>query len=298
LGILTQGDRLYFPDVGSTGLIDVIESLPAAGGDASVIVQDVGAYLWAEGDNLLFASVGDRLQTVPLAGGTSALVQDGKACSPPSQCGGLALDDQYLYFNIDRGAGMTLRRMSRATGAEDNLATLSGTALLAQTRLVGDSLMVVGNQVYVVSRAGGDARQLADVSGVVGIDDQGVITVDVMPGQTSTTQRAPIDGGPLRAFWSNKPRHLQTLGIAPDAAGGWVAIGYEPFTDGSTHLSIWALDAQEKGTRIACDPRNSDPTDNDPDEDYSKVTASTPDAIYAAVSHLTTATWSLVRVAR
>jgi hypothetical protein len=299
--ILPRGDRVYFSDVSASGVDYVIDSLPATGGEASVVTTNTGAFLWAEGDNLLFAPWGDRLQAVPLAGGTATLIQDGQSCAAlGSECGGLALDDQFLYFNIHAADPneMVVRRMSRATGAEDDLATvLAGSATISKTRVVGDSLMVVGDHVYVVPRAGGPVRQLADAVGnMLGLDDQGALFEQLIPENASATQRAPIDGGPMQSFWTNKAARFRTLTIEPDPAGGWVAVGLEPFTDGLTHLSIWALDAQQKGTRVACDPRNSDAVNGD--EEYSKVIVTMPDAIYAAVEHLTTLSWSLVRVAR
>jgi hypothetical protein len=100
--------------------------------------------------------------------------------------------------------------------------------------------MVVGDHVYVVPRAGGPVRQLADAVGnMLGLDDQGALFEQLIPENASATQRAPIDGGPMQSFWTNKAARFRTLTIEPDPAGGWVAVGLEPFTDGLTHLSIW-----------------------------------------------------------
>ena len=84
--------------------------------------------------------------------------------------------------------------------------------------------------------------------------------------------------------------------VTPDRSGGWTAAGIEPFDDGALHVSIWSLDAQESGVRLACDPRASTGLGND--EDVPDLIAPTPDAIYATALHLPTLEWSLVRVAR
>jgi hypothetical protein len=303
--ILPHGDRIYFSELADNQLGTVINSVPSNGGAATTLVEDTGAFLWAEGDNLLFAPYGDHLQTVPLAGGTPATVQDGGYCANrPSQCRGLLLDEEFLYLSADarniqdvQVGGVSLRRMSRATGAEDELAMVHGYPT-SFTRLVGDSLMVATDHVYVVPRSGGPLLQLTDSEGIlVGLDDGGALSYTLSGVDTTSVSRAPIDGGPLQPFWADKPPRFRAWSITPDGSGGWTAAGLEPFDDGASHVSIWSLDTHQAGVRLACDPRVSTGFVGN-DEDVPGVVVGTPDAVYATVLHLPTLEWSLVRAAR
>jgi hypothetical protein len=304
--ILPYGDRIFLSQLASNHVDTVIDSVPASGGDATILAQDTGAFLWVEGSNLLYAPWGDRLQSVPLAGGTPTVLQDGGYCTAAdSQCSGLLLDDGFLYFNAAANdaqgvptGSVSFRRMSRATGAEDELALLPNVVPTSFTRLVGDSVMFVAGHAYVVPRSGGPLRQLTDSPGnLVGLDDQGAISFLSMPGFQYSMRRAPIDGGQLQPFWAGKPSHLRPQSLTPDGAGGWIVAGLETFDDGEEHASLWALDAQQNGVRAACDPHGGSTIVGDED-DLPSVFAATRDAIYAVVEHLTALQWSLVRVAR
>ena len=58
-----------------------LNSLPENGGTPSVLAAESPAFLWAEGDDLIFAHYADRLMRVPFAGGTQTLLQDGGFCT-------------------------------------------------------------------------------------------------------------------------------------------------------------------------------------------------------------------------
>ena len=173
--ILAHGDHLYFNDTSSTtGNTGVIVSVPALGGDATLVSPDTGAFLWAEGGNLLYAPWGDRLQAVPFSGGATMLLQDGGFCGARigGTCDGVLLDDAFLYFNSftptgqGPGGDVVFTRMSRAAGTDEDLATLSGGAPTSLTRLAGDSLLVfLAGRGYVIPRAGEQPRALADQPG-------------------------------------------------------------------------------------------------------------------------------------
>ena len=66
--------------------------------------------------------------------------------------------------------------------------------------------------------------------------------------------RAPIDGSPAQPFWTSKLARFHPGALMPDSSGGWIVEGEEPFDDGAIHASVWLLDAQQRGTRLACDP--------------------------------------------
>jgi len=309
--ILAHGDHLYFNDTSSTtGNTGVIVSVPALGGDATLVSPDTGAFLWAEGGNLLYAPWGDRLQAVPFSGGATMLLQDGGFCGARigGTCDGVLLDDAFLYFNSftptgqGPGGDVVFTRMSRAAGTDEDLATLSGGAPTSLTRLAGDSLLVfLAGRGYVIPRAGEQPRALADQpgGGVVGLDDQGLLSSWLLPAATSAMKRTPIDGGPLVPLWSEKPARFRPAVVSPDPAGGWVVTGHEPFADGATHVSVWWLDARENGRRVACHAGASDAPGSS--SDLPGVITVGSDAIYATVNHLPSTgspSWGIVRIAR
>jgi hypothetical protein len=76
-------------------------------------------------------------------------------------------------------------------------------------------------------------------------------------------------------------------GAVPDGHGGYYVYAWEYGTDGGIHGTVWALDADDQLTRIACDPEI---------ERLPKGGAGTPDAFYAVVDDLNS--WQVVAVPR
>lgn len=88
-------------------------------------------------------------------------------------------------------------------------------------------------------------------------------------------------GGPtVREFWPDHPANFAPYGVYSWSGGddgSWLISGSEPFDDGTTHISLWLVDADGNGRRLGCDPNVGDGP--------GIVTAAlaTPTAIYAVV---------------
>jgi hypothetical protein len=105
--------------------------LPALGGDASIISPDTGAFLWAEGDNLLYAPSGVTGCAASRPVARRRCRKTGGYCAPRAGgwCDGVLRDGDLLKFNAYTTDGpsvsdIVVRRMSRATGMEEDLASI------------------------------------------------------------------------------------------------------------------------------------------------------------------------------
>ena len=125
----------------------------------------------------------------------------------------------------------------------------------------------------------------------VGIDATGVYWIVTKQGARAEDDMyevvlAPVDGGPVRPFWTDLPAHVGIRAMWPDGEGGWLAVGAQLFDDHRFHVTIWTRGADGTARRLACSPDVGGRVDVRPTKG--------PDAIY--VASVGNFDWRLVRV--
>jgi hypothetical protein len=292
-----QQNRLYFVD----GRSSQITSLAETGGSPSPLSEDSVWAFWIEGDHALYTSVGKGngvLLSVPLTGGAPSVLVDAHDGSPTSvHSFTQAVDGSFFYWDIARVETTDVYRIPRAGGMAQQLATLP-TPLLERLTLTAAGLLAstIAGDAYLVRTDGGEARPLPRDGKPLGASADGVLWSRSRRGVGVDVLRTRLDAAAPEDFWPTHPPALVPTRAWPDGNGGWVVAALETFSDGAEHESVWLVDANQQGTRAACDPVGGPGTGylgTDP--------AIAPDAFYLPAVDLRAEprpTWTIIRVPR
>ena len=243
----------------------------------TVLSRDEGGnFLWVEGENLLY-NHDDQLMTMPRVGGPATTLLAGGIVNarenlPESMviyASQAALDDAHFYFTTRMWSAPdveTAWRIPRAGGPVEPL----GTVPIRSSRgaaIVSDGLLVGGNApegtgadwgAHVAT--GGASRALAPITyWLAGVDAGGAVWSAATDLRSQTDQRfeimlSPADGSPARPLSSELPVEFAAKWSIPDGSGGRFISGIEMFDDLSTHISVFAVDADGAAVRLACAP--------------------------------------------
>jgi hypothetical protein len=302
-GGLNVRDGMVYVSIDGLGII----SMPAAGGEPTVLTPDLAHNIWLRGDDLFYTTESEALMRLPVAGGTPTLVFDpkGPSMTPSQWVTGVALDADYFHWTTvpqDGVGNWQLWRTARATGASEQVATLPANDPGYPARFLAASAETVfvtpgaQNVTYAMPLGGGALRTLRPPpmpagasANPLGANDSGLLwsvqsTADP-PLATKTviglSDLADPLGAAARPFWTSKPVGMQPVpGVTfADGDRGWIVTGMETLADGSLHVSVWSVDTAGKGMRLGCGPAL--PARNPFGEGVGA--AVTPDAIYVMV---------------
>jgi hypothetical protein len=291
---------------------------PTAGGAPTAIATTMfGRELWLDGDQLIIAGgdLGTQFYGVPTTGGTPSLLLDG--ADGRTDAGGAmayAITPTELFWleiGLKTVSGPTTAWHAQRTGgtaaaigsasavypngdvlAFQNMAVASDAVLMAEGLGIADAIPLDGSPVRALATSDDLMRARGDFAG---IDPAGVYWTVPRAGarpedDTWSVSLAPADGGPLRPFWDGTPAHSAVFKLWPDGNGGWVAIAGQLFDDLRQHITVWTIDANGQGRRLACSP-----TDGTSMPNIQDAPAIAPDAIYLEDSG---SKFQIVRIAR
>jgi hypothetical protein len=260
--------RLYFSTILSAR--NGIRSVPESGGDPLLLYQGDSWNFWLEGSDLLYATGAD-LYRMPLAGGAAEsiyhghLFDDGRSKLVKDW----NLDGDSIYWmqvQYDQADGWTLWRGLRNGGGDSPVAALPMVDFVDRVSVLPDQLVAVSSapELWTVRKKDGATRRLPRWQAapeVLGISDDGEILWSGYDGADEdgshwrySVARSRVDGSAPQRSWIGKPPHAHPIRAWADGAGGWYVSTWELGVDQAQHVSIFAIDAQGQGTRLACDP--------------------------------------------
>lgn len=300
--------RLYFRQ--KLALKPGIRSLPAAGGAPSLLYEGLSRGFWIEDQRLLVLDDAE-LFALPLEGGpTQVALRGPKIAEREYLTQRWVLDRDALYWvraePVQQGATpWSVWRARRDGGGEEQLAVLplmSGGGIIEELLPAGDQLVAIsssGERAWAVPRSGGAARALTPPAGerpgVVGVGDDGTALWRYFGNSSAGGMERPgyllsrgrTDGSAPEPFWADKPPEVYPLAAWWREGGGWFVSAWETGTDEALHTTLWAVTAQGKATRLACDP-----------EVQSRVlkAAVAPDGLYGIINY-TNNHWAILGVA-
>ena len=299
-----------------------IISLPDTGGEPSTIYDGYAINFWIEGDRILHVSSGQPrlvdgfniaptlLYSTPITGGTPEVVIETHIWDKfvDQLVEGFSLDGQALYWLREDGDGWGAWRAGRDGSGDVKLGSLPGPSTFFDTSvLVPDRLIAyyagpyAGSSLLSVPKSGGEVTPLPVSFGetVIGVlSDGSVLVQDIITGGNGQKrsdhygmQRLPLGATELEPFWVDKPPPAYAIAGWDDPGRGSLLSVWEWGTDDALHTTIWALDRDGRGTRIACDPVAGSRV---------RVAAVSPDAIFLLVENLheTTSYWQVARIPR
>jgi hypothetical protein len=305
----THGDRV-FVNPGALGRAPAgVRSLPMSGGSDSIVFDGWARAFWIEDDQVLAVS-SSALQRRPLAGGDvetlvaldSLNVID--AINSPWE-----LDRQALYWATDDFVTSTIWRAPRDGGAQQPLVVLPPNdetsdphvnllQLLDDGRLVAESGNgVSGGHIFTIPKTGGALRDLKVVDSMmspIGIAPDGTMLwiqyaggAGNLPRDSLVKQRVDEET-PSAPLMTYDALSVAPMKAVPDGNGGFYVMALEYGTDGGIHTTVWAIDAGDHMSRIACDPEIGR---------FMGGAAGTPDALYAVVED-SKLNWQVVAISR
>lgn len=303
--IRTRGDRVFVNPTPLGRAPAGVRSLPTSGGPESIVFDGWARAFWLEDDQML-AVTSSALQRRPLAGGDvqTVLTLDGlnaiNAINSPWE-----LDREALYWAADDFVTATIWRAPRDGGDKQQLAALPPNddtpdphVNLLQLLDDGRLLAVSGRHVFTIPRTGGALRDVKEPDGVVapiGLGPDGTTLWTQYAGNSdgnhprdSLVKQRVDEDAPEAPLWTYDALGVKPVQAVPDGNGGFYVTALEYGTDGGIHGTVWALDAGDHMSRIACDP------------EIGRVLAGgagTPDTLYAVVEDLNL-NWQVVAVAR
>ena len=303
--IRTRGDRVFVnPDALGRAPAG-IRSLPTGGGPESIVFDGWARAFWIEDDQVLAVSLA-ALQRRPLAGGNVETVLSLDWLS--------AINALYSPWELDRDAlywaeydyvQNTLWRAPRDGSDKQQLATLplddDGTLLqVGALQLLDDGRLVAvsGRHIFTIPKAGGALRDVKVADGMVapiGIAPDGTMLWTKFAGNSdgnhprdSLVKQRVDEDTPGETLMTYDVLSVKPVQAVPDGNGGFYVMVLEYGTDGGIHATVWAMDAGDHMSRIACDPEIGRlPTGG----------AGTPDALYAVVEDVNLS-WQVVAVSR
>lgn len=279
------------------------ESVPDSGGQRAEISRDVGNPFWIEDQSIIHARW-DRLFSVPLTGGANTLVSDGQKFGPEAPRENVAfmyqqLDASHMYWVMHRYAEpeWSVWRMPRDGGVSEQIGALpDDVEFPAALVLSEERLLVAGadGDAYTLSVNGGNVETLPPAATTrervlwtrfLGAADGGVLWA-IGKMKSPNAKRLSYDvmierpDGETDDAWPSMPSSFLPDHAWPDAGGGWIVTGLEPFADGEYHTSVWRIDARAKAKRLACDERIEIASG------YATAAEVTEDAAYFVVQYL------------
>ena len=295
-GLRWHQGRIYFASAAG------ISAIPDSGGSPTLLTDQSAWSLWIEGDRALYTNPNrgsDKLLSVPLVGGPTSVVVDGQAGLGTSDHSfNQAVDDSSFYWDLQRGNGTDLFRVSRSGGAAQKLAT-APTSILDRLIPTPAGLLAITarDDAYLVPTEGGQARPLPRDGTPLGASAQAVLWWRSRPAVAGyDILRTRIGAEAPEPFWPAHPDALFPTRAWPDGNGGWIVVGLEKFSDGERHESVWLVDADQKGVRAACDRAAGEATGYV--DDHPGIA---PDAVYLVSTSLRAKprpVWSIVKVSR
>ena len=101
---LNARDGKLYLSVDGLGII----SMPAAGGEPTVLTPDLAHAVWVSGANLYYTNLGGVLMQMPIEGGTPAVVLDARApwMNPSQSASGVAVNASYFYWTLEPQAAL------------------------------------------------------------------------------------------------------------------------------------------------------------------------------------------------
>ena len=308
---------LYYSVAAAPALI----ALPVGGGapTPTLLAPQFTRELWVDGDQLLYTGgdLGNQIFGVPLAGGSPALLLDGAAGRTDA---GFALMHVLTVTDVfwteqsrtSLDAPTTVWRAARSGGAPVQIGSATARVGTAGDLVSFEDMALSGDAVLLatilgiadaVPLDGSPVRALATVDALTkgtgwlaGIDGSGVYWSLPRAGAPAANDEwvvslAPADGSPVRTFWEGLPPHSAASKIWPSGDGGWVIATNQLFDDHQLHVTIWRLDADGTGRRLACSPLGGS---ENPRIDVGPAVL--PDAIYFIASGGNS--WQMVGIAR
>lgn len=284
-----HGDRLYtvvWERLGSR-----LVSFPDIGGEKQTLEEErvVDATLVVEGDKVLFVGLGDPvsltggvqgapllLESIPASGGTSqviATIRD--AAADPTVLQAWAVDSEQVYsVESQQGSSAALWASPRGGGQPRMLASLGGDGdftLFNGIQPAGDRVLVypegIGfdRPVYSIPKAGGEAQRLPtawQAATLIGVTTDGTVLVQRQSKTGSDGPRSDrFEVGRLlpgadavEPFWLDQPPATFALKAWDDGAGGLYVQAWELGPHEELHATMWSIDADGRGRRLACDP--------------------------------------------
>jgi hypothetical protein len=287
--------KLFF----ASGAGRKLQSMPEAGGTLTVMTDDGVEALWIEGERLFFAPWGGMLFSIPVAGGTPVLVLDGQSAGAegvPAFFRAHALDATHYYWNHGRQSDHGVWRVARGGGmAQKLLAVPDGIGVDALTYTPDTLIVSLSEKSLTLPKSGGEPRTLPQSGPFLGAGSDGVLWAQETLGKRQL-MRSPLNGQAPAPLWPTMPPDLVPGRAWPDLDGGWVIAVTETFADGE-HLSIWRVDRNQQGARVACDGAPNGALGDDHVQ-----AAITADAVYLPVSYPVGVDlqfeWSMVKVSR
>lgn len=314
-GRLFVGER-YLP-------LESIVSFPDSGGSPSTLFEGTSWSFWIEGDTVLHAStappvmVGSLsvaptwLYATPVGGGPSTPVLKTHIWDTLTDklIEAWALDAEALYWTrLDFSLGWTLWRSMRDGSGDQNLGALppgneigGGTfdrLVVLPDRLIAYRDFMTDDRIFSLPREGGNATQLPFWAGgdLLGVGNDGTMLWQRYSGGASFQKgtdhyevgRASTADSSVNPFWTSKPPSAFPLAAWDDGRGGFYVAMWEWGTDEAIHVTMWTLDADGHGQRLACDPLVTSSI---------AAAAVAPDGIYVVVAY-SNQYWEVAKIAR
>jgi hypothetical protein len=283
-------------------------SLPAAGGPARRLTDQSAWRFWVEDEHVLFPR-DDGLYGVPLEGGPLELVLAAQLyprLQPPLA---QALDREGFYSVVESyegglKGGWTLNKQPRDGGPPVVLARTSNEKdfMIRDLYPAADQVVVVPysqTTLWAVPKTGGEARPLpgfGGLPGLLGVSEDGTLLWRKDAGTFNGTResdqylvgRSRLDGAAPERFWTGKPPTTYPMAAWGDGAGGWYVAAWERLIDEALHVTIWSVDRDGRGIRLACDPEV---------ESTARIAAVGPDGVYPLVRQSNNY-WVIARIPR
>jgi len=250
------------------------------------------------------------LYSTPMAGGTPEVVIETHIWDnfAGQLAIGFALDSQALYWLREDRDGWGAWRAGRDGSGDVKLAGFPGPSSFYDTTVLGPDRLLAyyagphaASSLLSLPKSGGAVTPLPVPGGstVIGVLSDGTALVQSITtggnGQKRSdhyqTQRLRPGATEVEPFWLDKPPPAYAVAGWDDPGRGSLLSVWEWGTDDALHTTIWALDRDGRGTRLACDPVVGSRV---------KVAAVSPDAIFLLVENLseTTSYWQVARIPR
>lgn len=303
--IRTRGDRVFVNPEALGRAPAGVRSLPTSGGPDSIVFDGWARAFWIEDDQVVAVSA-DALQRRPLAGGSVETIvaldwlSDLRAIVSPFE-----LDRDALYGAADDFLTSTLWRVPRDGGDKQQLAMLppndeTPDPHVSLLQLLDDGRLaaVSGSHIFTIPRTGGVLRDLKVADNMlapIGIAPDGTMLWTRYAGNSdgnhprdSLVKQRVDEETPSAPLMTYDALSVSPMQAVPDGNGGFYVMALEYGTDGGLHSTIWAMDAGDHMSRIACDPEIGR---------FLSGGAGTPDTLYTLAEDLKL-NWQVVAVSR
>jgi hypothetical protein len=242
-----------------------VRALDVGGSGRVRVIRRGSTYdaLWLEGDDLLLWTR-DRLQRVPLEGGSEQLLVDLRGSDPSSRIETLLVQTDAIYWTPagDESTPLEVWRQTRSSEPPALVASLERGSLYPRGLAATAEIVIVagGSSALALPLRGADPQPLDVVSdgSFVGVDDLGAYhertanrTRRGGDALEFEIRRAPADGSPNARLWRGSAG--QRLGSLWPLESGWLAIGQYYLFDRTPHAVIAHLDEGGHATLVACD---------------------------------------------